>query len=55
MTILIDVGNTAIKWQLREAEQVVCTDKGDTDELLSWLNSLADPLLSFGGCFLRPR
>jgi type III pantothenate kinase len=43
MTILIDVGNTAIKWQLREAEQVVCTDKGDTDELLSWLSSLADP------------
>lgn len=43
MTILIDVGNTAIKWQLREAEQVVCADKGDTDELLSWLNSLADP------------
>ena len=43
MTILIDVGNTAIKWQLREAEQVVCTDKGDTDELLSCLNSLADP------------
>lgn len=43
MTILIDVGNTAIKWQLREAEQVVCADKGDTDELLSWLNLLADP------------
>ena len=41
MTILIDVGNTAIKWQLRDAEQVVCTGKGDTDELLSWLNSLA--------------
>ena len=46
MTILIDVGNTAIKWQLREAEQVVCADKGDTDELLSWLNSLADPYTS---------
>ena len=41
MTILIDIGNTAIKWQLRDAEQVVCTGKGDTDELLSWLNSLA--------------
>lgn len=41
MTILIDVGNTAIKWQLREAGQATHSGRGETNQLLAWLGSLA--------------
>ncbi len=40
MTILIDVGNTAIKWQLRESEQTIDTGRGDVSQLMVWLESL---------------
>ena len=40
MTILIDIGNTAIKWQLRESEQATDTGRGDVSQLMVWLESL---------------
>jgi len=42
MTILIDVGNTAIKWQLRESEQTTDTGRGDVSQLMVWLESLGN-------------
>ena len=40
MTILIDIGNTAIKWQLRESDQAISTGRGDVRQLMLWLESL---------------
>ena len=40
LTILIDIGNTAVKWQLREAGQITHTDRGEVSQLLAWLGSL---------------
>ena len=40
MTILIDIGNTAIKWQLRESGKVADEGRGDLSQLASWLESL---------------
>ena len=40
MTILIDVGNTAVKWQLREIEQTTGAGRGDVSQLMLWLDSL---------------
>ncbi len=45
MTILIDIGNTAIKWQLRESDQTINTGRGDVRQLMLWLESL-DSVLS---------
>ena len=42
MTILIDIGNTAIKWQLRESEQATGTGRGDVSRLMVWLESLGN-------------
>lgn len=42
MTILIDIGNTAIKWQLRESEQTADTGRGDVSQLMLWLESLGN-------------
>ena len=42
MTILIDIGNTAIKWQLREPEQTILTGRGDVSQLMVWLESLGN-------------
>lgn len=42
MTILIDIGNTAIKWQLRESEQATDTGRGDVSQLMVWLESLGN-------------
>lgn len=42
MTILIDIGNTAIKWQLRGSERVTDTGRGDVSQLLVWLESLGN-------------
>ena len=42
MTILIDVGNTAIKWQLRESKQTTDTGRGDVGQLMVWLESLGN-------------
>lgn len=42
MTILIDVGNTAIKWQLRESDQTTDTGRGDVSQLMVWLESLGN-------------
>ena len=42
MTILIDIGNTAIKWQLRGSEQVADTGRGDVSQLMVWLESLGN-------------
>ncbi len=42
MTILIDIGNTAIKWQLRESEQTADTGRGNVSQLLLWLESLGN-------------
>ena len=42
MTILIDIGNTAIKWQLRESEQAIDTGRGDVSQLMVWLESLGN-------------
>lgn len=40
VTILIDIGNTAIKWQLRESGQVTHRGSGELSELTRWLESL---------------
>ena len=42
MTILIDIGNTAIKWQLRESKQISDTGRGDVRHLMLWLESLGN-------------
>ena len=42
MTILIDIGNTAIKWQLRELDQTTDTGRGDVSQLMLWLESLGN-------------
>ena len=42
MTILIDIGNTAIKWQLREPGQTIHTGRGDVSQLMVWLESLGN-------------
>ena len=42
MTILIDIGNTAIKWQLRGSERVTDTGRGDVSQLMVWLESLGN-------------
>ena len=42
MTILIDIGNTEIKWQLRGSERVTDTGRGDVSQLLVWLESLGN-------------
>ena len=42
MTILIDIGNTAVKWQLREPEQTSDTGRGDVSQLMRWLESLGN-------------
>lgn len=42
MTILIDIGNTAIKWQLRESKQISDTGRGDVHHLMLWLESLGN-------------
>ena len=42
MTILIDIGNTAVKWQLRESEQTSDTGRGDVSQLMRWLESLGN-------------
>ena len=42
MTILIDIGNTAIKWQLRGSEQVADTGRGDVSQLMVWIESLGN-------------
>ena len=47
MTILIDIGNTAIKWQLRESEQTADTGRGDVSQLMLWLESLGNPTWMF--------
>jgi predicted rRNA methylase YqxC with S4 and FtsJ domains len=33
MNILVDVGNTSIKWQFRQDQQVVGTEVGDLNSL----------------------
>ena len=42
MTILIDIGNTAVKWQLRESEQATDIGRGDVSQLMLWLESLGN-------------
>ena len=42
MTILIDIGNTAVKWQLRESEQPSDMGRGDVSQLMRWLESLGN-------------
>ena len=44
MTILIDIGNTAIKWQLRESKQISDAGRGDVCQLMLWLDSLGSLL-----------
>ena len=42
MTVLIDIGNTAIKWQLRDSDQTPDTGRGDVSQLMRWLESLGN-------------
>jgi len=42
MTILIDIGNTAIKWQLRGSDQTSDAGRGGVSQLMLWLESLGN-------------
>ena len=42
MTVLIDIGNTAIKWQLRGSDQTSDAGRGGVSQLMLWLESLGN-------------
>lgn len=38
MTVLVDAGNTSIKWQRRRANEVVSSGSGEVTQLLDWMD-----------------
>ena len=38
--ILVDVGNTSLKWQLRSGQEVISSGRGNLTELDAWLDEL---------------
>ena len=42
MRILVDAGNTSIKWQLRDGGEAVADGQGDLSALRDWVAALDD-------------